>query len=240
MELGKTLALFGTGTSWAEAMDQLMPEWMDAKPEKGKPSITFPDGQKERFDDIFLEAWGTFAAAHQADGIDLIVSYIKNGRWRKMTSAATKIQSDLKGADIFSLSDDQLRKKFETLFEDQFDGYKTSKQGAKITRGVGAELGEDKFIDALVEKVLQPKSTGAAAKGGARKRRSTRRKRVVKRKSGRKTKKTRKTRKTKKARKASRKTKKGRKTSRKTKKSRKAGRKTRKTTRKARKTSRKH
>jgi hypothetical protein len=227
MELGKTLALFGTGTSWAEAMDQLMPEWMDmdAKPVQGKPSIAFPEGQKERFDNVFLEAWGTFAAAHQADGIDCVLAYMKKGMWRKMTTAATRIQKDLTDLeslpsitperlaalkpaerarlenlrhlsalgtyDVFSLTDDQLRGQFIRLFEEKYEGFKTSVYKGAI--GVGAELTEEEFINALIAKVL-------GATGGARKRRSTRRKRVVKRKSVRKTKKTRK------ARKASRKT----------------------------------
>lgn len=213
-------------------MDRLMPGWTDVEPiTSGKPSITFPDGQKERFDDAFLDAWGNFAVKHKADGVDCIIAYMEKGSWRKMTTAASKIQHDIKPTSIFDLTEEQIVGHFIRLFEQKYDGFKTKVY--KGARGVGAELSDDEFIAALVEKVSAPKSTGAAAKGGARKRRSTRRKRVVKRKSGRKT------RKTKKARKASRKTKKGRKTSRKTKKSRKAGRKTRKTTRKARKTSRK-
>ena len=213
MDLGATLSLFQAGTSWADAMDTLMPEWMNVKPAKGAlVTVHFPDeAQKERFNDIFLEAWGTFALSHKADGVDLIISYMKTGTWRKMVNAASMIQKKKLGeTSIFSISDDQLRGYFIELFEEKYDGFKTKVY--KGARGVGSELNEDAFVGALVEKMT-------ATKGGRR----SLRKRKTQRKSGRKT-----------ARKASRKT--GRKPSRKT------GRKaSRKTARKAsRKTYRKH
>jgi hypothetical protein len=225
MELGKTLSLFGPNSSWADAMDQLMPEWMNigpTTPTKGKiVTVHFTDEQKERFNNIFLEAWGEFAISHKADGVDLIISYINKGTWKKMVNAAAIIQKDIGETDIFSLSDDEIRGHFMRLFEQKYEGFKTKVY--KGARGVGAELSEDDFIAALVEKVKPQKSSGAAAKGGAHKRRITRRKRIVKRKTGRKTKK---------ARKASRKIRKTKK-SRKSKNVRKVGRKTRKTTRKS-------
>jgi hypothetical protein len=222
------------GDNWADAMDVLMPGWTEVAPTTGgKPSIIFPEGQKERFDNVFLEAWGTFAAAHQPDGIDCIIAYMQKGMWRKMTTAATKIQKDLGTTDIFSLTDDQLRDHFIGLFEQKYDGFKDKVY--KGARGVGAELSEEEFMDALIAKVL-------GATGGARKGRKSGRK-TRKAKKSRKSKKTRKTKKSRKAKK-SRKTKKSRKAkkSRKThRKGRKAGRKAgRKTSRKTRKSGRKH
>ncbi len=213
-------------------MDVLMPEWMDVAPTTGgKPSITFPDdATKARFNDVFLEAWGTFAAAHQPDGIDCIIAYMQKGMWRKMTTAATKIQKDLGTTDIFSLTDDQLRGHFIALFEQKYDGFKDKVY--KGVRGVGAELGEEEFMDALIARVLG--ATGGARKG---------------RKSGRKTRKAKKSRKGRKSGRKTRKTKKSRKSHRKShrkgrKASRKSHRKTRKAVRKAsrktRKSHRKH
>jgi len=183
MDLGSTLSLFQSGSSWGDAMDILMPGWTDVTPSTGGiVTVRFTDdAQKARFNDIFLEAWGAFALSHKEDGVDLIISYMQKGTWKKMVNAASMIQKKKLGeTSIFSISDDQLRGYFMELFEEKYDGFKTKVY--KGARGVGAELDEDSFVDALVAKMI-------AVKGGRRvvRKRKTQRKRKTARKAHRKT-----------------------------------------------------
>lgn len=172
------MSMFKAGSSWGDAMDVLMPGWTDVTPSTGAiVTVKFTDeAQKERFNDIFLEAWGEFAVSHKADGVDLIVSYMQKGVWKKMVNAASMIQKKKLGeTSIFTISDDQLRAYFIELFEEKYQGFKDKVY--KGARGVDAELSDEAFVNAMVAKIT-------ATNGGARKRKTHRK---AGRKTGRKT-----------------------------------------------------
>ena len=211
MNLGTTMDFF-KGKTWADAMDIIDEGW-NTKPAKGAlVRINFtgkPKDVEERFNDVFLEAWGDFAIRHKADGVNRVAAYINKGRWRKMKNAASMIMVKMKknGLDettIFNISNEELHDYFIQLFEELYGGFQY-----KGEPGVGADVTHDEFLNQLVEKIT-------VKKGGARKRKTQRKlsrktQRKLSRKTGRKT-----------GRKAGRKT--GRKAGRKT--GRKAGRKT--------------